>query len=83
MHFSGDLRLLWVGGRVQARATPETDGIRAAVRAQLAGDRFDDAWATVRPLLLADGDGVAWNLARTVVHKGVAGGWHFCPHALR
>jgi FkbH-like protein len=46
-----------------------------SVRELLAEQRFDDAWALLRPLLVTDGDRGAWDLARTVVRAGGAVGW--------
>jgi len=53
----------------------QAEGVRASVRALLGERRFDDAWALLRPLLAADGDRGAWDLARTVVRSGGSAGW--------
>jgi FkbH-like protein len=60
---------------VEATVRAEAEGVRASVRALLGERRFDDAWALLRPLLVADGDRSAWDLARTVVRSGGAAGW--------
>ena len=75
MHRGRVLRLLCVGGKVHVTATSTNDGLRAAVRAQVGAQRFDDAWSTLRPRLLTSDDESAWNLARTVLRTGAAGGW--------
>jgi len=54
---------------VETRATPEAEGVRASVRALLGEQRFDEAWALLRPLVTGDGERGVWDLARTVLGK--------------
>src|SRR5690242_13556572 len=71
----GSTPIVGRGATVETRATPEAEGVRASVRALLGEQRFDEAWALLRPLVTGDGERGVWDLARTVLGKGAAAGW--------